>query len=56
MAKGVGTHKHTFKIMGIKVAEYTLNWLWNETQQDIEEIRDDIIIHENILKNKYNEF
>lgn len=56
MAKGIGTQKYTFKFLGFKIGEFELNWHWNETSEETEEIRDDIILHERILsiKNQNN--
>ena len=51
MSKTLSTTKSVFRILGIKVIEFTSDYLWREFTGDTEEIRDDIILHERILKN-----
>ncbi len=52
MSKTLSTTKSVFRILGIKVCEFTSDYLWREFTGDTEEIRDDIILHERILKNR----
>ena len=51
MAKTVGTTHNVLKILGIKIFDYYSDYVCNETIENIETLRDDIILHEqNILK------
>ena len=40
--------KCSFKIFGIKIFEIVSDYSWKEFDGDIEDIRDDIILHERI--------
>jgi len=52
MAKTVGTTHNTLKFFGIKIFDYYSDYICNETIEDIEPLRDDIILHENSIKNR----
>lgn len=52
MAKTVGTTHNTLRIFGIKIFDYYSDYIFNETIEDIETLRDDIILHENSIKNR----
>ena len=52
MAKTVGTQHNVFKFFGIKIYEYYSDYVCNETVEDIETMRDDIILHEQNIKNR----
>ena len=47
MAKTVGTTHNVLKVFGIKVFDYYSDYICNETIEDIETLKDDIILHEN---------
>ncbi|MBQ6516036.1 hypothetical protein IJI31_02540 [bacterium] len=52
MAKTVGTTHNVFKIFGIKIYEYYSDYICNETIEDFETLRDDIILHEKSIKER----
>lgn len=52
MAKTVETTHNTLRILGIKIFDYYSDYICNETIEDIETLRDDIILHENSIKNR----
>lgn len=52
MAKTVGTTHNIFKLFGIKIFEYYSDYVCNETIEEVERLRDDIILHENIIKER----
>ena len=52
MAKTVGTTHNTLKFFGIKIFDYYSDYICNETIEDIEPLRDDIILHENSIRNR----
>lgn len=52
MAKTTETTHNTLKIFGIKIFDYYSDFICNETIEDIETLRDDIILHENSIKNR----
>ncbi|MBQ9246112.1 hypothetical protein IJ182_07590 [bacterium] len=54
MAKSVGTFKREIKFLGIKIFDISHSFIQMSTEQDTEEIRDDIIMHELMMKNKNN--
>ncbi|MCR5266217.1 MAG: hypothetical protein K6E29_06450 [Cyanobacteria bacterium RUI128] len=54
MAKTVSTVKNEVKLFGIKIFESVQNYIEMTTDADVEAIRDDIILHENIIKNRNN--
>ena len=52
MAKVVFKKFNTFKILGLKLCEFKSDYVEYSTEEDTEEIRDDIRLHE--LKGKNN--
>ena len=52
MAKTTGTTHNTLKIFGIKIFDYYSDYICNETIEDIETLMDDIILHENNIRNR----
>ena len=54
MAKLVSTFHKEIKFLGIKLFDISNNYIQTSTEEDTEEIRDDIIMHELMIKNKYN--
>ena len=54
MAKTVGTTHNVLKILGIKIFDYYSDYVCNETIEDVETLRDDIILHENSIKERDN--
>ncbi|MBR1907548.1 hypothetical protein IJ818_01265 [bacterium] len=52
MTKTTGTTHNVLKIFGIKIFDYYSDYVCNETVEDIETLRDDIILHENSIKNR----
>ena len=52
MAKMVSTIKQEVKFLGIKIFENIQHIIEMSTEEDVEDIRDDIILHENMIKNK----
>ena len=54
MAKTVGTTHKVLKLFGIKIFDYYSDYICNETIEDIETLRDDIILHENSIKERNN--
>ena len=52
MAKTTGTTHNTLRIFGIKIFDYYSDYICNETIEDIETLRDDIILHENNIGNR----
>jgi len=52
MAKAVETTHNFLKVFGIKIFDYYSDYICNETIEDIETLRDDIILHENSIKNR----
>lgn len=53
MAKTLSTTRNVYKIFGIKVCEFTSDYVWRESTENCEEIRDDIFLHEQVIKNLY---
>lgn len=51
MSKTVGTKKNEFRLFGIKICSFTEQYKVLYTEQDTEEIRDDIYLHEIISDN-----
>jgi len=56
MAKTVGTMHNTLKVFGIKIYDYYSDYVCNETIEDIETLRDDIILHEKSIKERDKRF
>ena len=54
MAKTVGTTHNVLKILGIKIFDYYSDYVCNETIENVETLRDDIILHENSIKERNN--
>ena len=54
MAKTVGTTHNLLKIFGIKIFDYYSDYVCNEMIEDVETLRDDIILHENSIKERDN--
>ena len=54
MAKTVGTTHNVLKIFGIKIFEYYSDYICNETIEDVETLRDDILLHEQNIKKREN--
>ena len=54
MAKTVGTTHNVLKLFGIKIFDYYSDYICNETIEDIKTLRDDIILHENSIKERDN--
>ena len=54
MAKTVGTIRNELKIMGIKIFDFTKQYKVLSTEEDTEEIRDDIYLHELITQDIKN--
>lgn len=54
MAKTVGTTHNVLKLFGIKIFDYYSDYICNETIEDIETLSDDIILHENSIKERNN--
>ena len=52
MAKTVGTTHNALKILGIKIFDYYSDYVCNETIENVETLRDDIILNENSIKNR----
>ena len=52
IAKTVGTTHNVLKVFGIKVFDYYSDYVCNETIEDIETLRDDIILHEQNIKKR----
>ena len=52
MAKTVGTMRNVLKVFGIKIYEYYSDYVCNETVEDIETMRDDIILHEQSIRER----
>ena len=52
MAKTVGTTQNLLKIFGIKIFDYYSDYVYNETIENVETLRNDIILHENSIKNR----
>ena len=52
MAKTVGTMHNVLKVFGIKIYDYYSDYVCNETVEDIQTLRDDIILHENSIKER----
>ena len=52
MAKTVGTTHNVLKVFGIKIFDYYSDYICNETIEDVETLRDDIILHENSIKSR----
>lgn len=50
MAKVVGTIKNEFRFLGIKLFDFTKQYKVLSTEEDTEEIRDDIYLHELITQ------
>ena len=54
MAKTLTTQKSVLKLFGIKILEFNSDYLWREFAGEIEDIRDDIILHERISESLEN--
>ena len=52
MAKTVGTKRDVLKVFGIKIYEYYSDYVCNETVEDIETMCDDIILHEQSIRER----
>ena len=52
MAKTVGTKRDVLKVLGIKIYEFYSDYVCNETVEDIETMRDDIILHEQSIRER----
>ena len=52
MAKTVGTMHNVFRLFGIKIYEYYSDYNCNETIEDMETMRDDILLHEESIKRR----
>ena len=52
MAKTVGTKRDVLKVFGIKIYEFYSDYVCNETVEDIETMRDDIILHEQSIRER----
>ena len=52
MPKTVGTKRDVFKVLGIKIYEFYSDYVCNETVEDIETMRDDIILHEQSIRER----
>ena len=52
MAKTVGTTHNFLIVFGIKIFDYYSDYICNETIENIVALRDDIILHENSIKNR----
>lgn len=46
MSKTVGMKKNEFKLFGIKICSFTEQYKVMHTDEDTEELRDDILLHE----------
>lgn len=54
MAKVYYKKHNTFKVFGIKVFSFNSEYIEKSTEQDDEDIRDDILLHELKAKNNDN--
>ncbi len=52
MAKTVGTMHNVLKVFGIKIYDYYSDYVCNETVEDVQTLRDDIILHQNSIKER----
>ncbi len=52
MEKTVGTMHNVLKVFGIKIYDYYSDYVCNETVEDVQTLRDDIILHENSIKER----
>jgi hypothetical protein len=52
MAKTVGTMHNFLKVFGIKIFDYYSDYICNETIEDVETMRDDIILHEKNIQER----
>ena len=52
MAKTVGTMHNVLQVFGIKIYDYYSDYVCNETVEDVQTLRDDIILHENSIKER----
>ena len=52
MAKTIGTTHNVLKVFGIKIFDYYSDYVCNETIEDVETLRDDIILHEKSIKER----
>lgn len=52
MSKTVGTFHQECRFLGIKIWDVSNNYIQLSTEEDTEEIRDDIFMHELMIKNK----
>ena len=52
MAKTVGTTHNVLKVFGIKIFDYYSDYVCNETVEDIETMRDGIILHEQSIRER----
>ena len=53
MAKTAGTFHKELRIFGIKICDVKHEYIQLNTEEDTEEIRDDIIMHEILFKENY---
>ena len=51
MSKTVGTVRNEFRFLGIKLFDFTKQYKFLSTDEDKEDIRDDIYLHELITQN-----
>ena len=54
MAKVIGTFHKEIKFLGLKLFDISHNYIQMSTEQDTEEIRDDILLHELMIRNERN--
>lgn len=52
MAKTVETTHNFLRVFGIKIFDCYSDYICNETIENIETLRDDIILHENTIRNR----
>ena len=52
MAKTVGTMHNVLRVFGIKIYEFYSDYVCNETVEDIETMRDNIILHEQSIRER----
>ena len=52
MTKSTYTTHNVFKLFGIKIFEYYTDFVGYDTEEDIESIRDDSILHENNIRRR----
>ena len=52
MAKIVGTTHNVLKVFGIKIFDYYSDYVCNETIENVETMRDNIILHEKSIRER----